>query len=96
MKQKHLILRSIGRGSRDVFLGPMARPRGEEPAAVKVAVEEVDRRRRSELARHRDVLAVAPSMPMKLIAPVGGPAQPSAAGVAWGVTAVGASERDPG
>lgn len=96
MKQKHLILRSIGRGSRDVFLGPMARPRGEEPAAVKVDVEEVDRRRRSELARHRDVLAVAPSMPMKLIAPVGGPAQPSAAGVAWGVTAVGAGDGDPG
>ena len=57
---------------------------------MKVEVEEVDRRRRSELARHQDVLAVAPSMPMRLIAPVGGAAQPSAAAVAWGVTAVGA------
>ena len=90
MKQKQIILRSVARGSRDVFLGPAARPRGDEPAAVKVEVEDLDRRRRSELARHQDVLAVAPSMPMKLIEPVGGTAQPSAAGIAWGVSAVGA------
>ena len=76
MKQKHIILRSVARGSRDIFLGPAARPLGEGPAAVKVEVEEVDRRRRSELARHQDVLAVAPSMPMRLIAPVGEPRSP--------------------
>ena len=57
-------------GSRDIFIGPGAQPRGGEPAAVKVEVEDMDRRRQSAVARHQDVLAVAPSMPMKLIAPV--------------------------
>jgi subtilisin family serine protease len=91
MKGKHVILRSLAGGSRDIFLGPAAQPRGVgEPQAVKVEVEELDLRGVSALARHDDVLAVAPSMPMRLIAPVGAPAQPSAAATAWGVKAVGA------
>jgi subtilisin family serine protease len=90
MKGKHVILRSVAGGSRDVFSGPAAQPEGRGPAALKVEVEEIDPRRMAELARHQDVLAVAPSMPMKLIAPVGAAAQPSAAGIAWGVKAVGA------
>jgi subtilisin family serine protease len=91
MKGKHVILRSLAGGSRDIFLGPAAHPRGVgEPQAVKVEVEELDLRGVSALARHDDVPAVAPSMPMRLSAPVGAPAQPSAAATAWGVKAVGA------
>jgi subtilisin family serine protease len=44
------------------------------------------------VTRQRDVLAVAPVIPMKLIEPIATPAAavPAAAGTSWGVTAVGA------
>jgi subtilisin family serine protease len=92
MKGKHVILRSLAGASRDVFRGGAAGlPRDvATPGGMRVEVEEIERREVAELTRDQDVVAVAPSMPMKLIAPRGGQAQPTAAGTAWGVTAVGA------
>ena len=92
MKGKHVILRSLAGASRNVFGGAASLQRdvGATAAPVKIEVEEIDERQRGQLSREQDVLAVAPSMPMRLIAPVGTPAQPSAAGMAWGVKAVGA------
>lgn len=56
-----------------------------------IEIEEVDRGGRSALLAQRDVAAVAPMMPTRLIEPraADGPVQGS--GVAWGVEAVGAS-----
>lgn len=93
MRETHIILRSPRVPTRGPFLGAKASPAGGDPtAAVMVEVEDIDRRNIAALERHEDVVAVAPSMPMRLIAPVGAEetAAPAAQGVAWGVTAVGA------
>jgi subtilisin family serine protease len=59
---------------------------------MTVEVENLDTRKMSALAQKADVLAVAPAMPVKLIAPVRTKSEGKAAtdGVTWGVTAVGA------
>jgi subtilisin family serine protease len=58
-------------------------------------VEEIERRDRRSLLQRRDVVAVAPSMPMKLIEPVAVDlVVPAAAGTEWGVAAV-ASDTSP-
>lgn len=55
-------------------------------------VEDIERSRIPAITRNRDVLAVAPVMPIKLIKPFDAPdPAPAAAGVAWGVEAVGAT-----
>jgi subtilisin family serine protease len=85
---KHVILRTpISSGLESARPGA----RGGRPAVVDVAVDDIDSRRVQSLARSRGVLAVAPVMPVKLVAPIpmSADAQP-AAGVAWGVGAVGA------
>jgi len=93
MKTKHIILRSRRSATRDVFLGPLATPREAEfpiPDLV-VEVDDIERRAISGLTRETDVVAVAPSIPMRLIAPVGqNEAVAAAQQVAWGVKAVGA------
>jgi subtilisin family serine protease len=57
-----------------------------------VEVDELTARRVEEVSRHRDVAAVAPVIPMKLIAPVGlhRAANPTSRSTAWGIHAVGA------
>ncbi len=93
MGQKHVILRSSRSSSGDVFLGPMAGPTGIESiaAGVTVDVEELDRRQAGALTRRGDILAIAPVIPIKLVAPFEVPAaQPAAPGTTWGITAVGA------
>lgn len=93
MKEKHIILRATGTTTRSGGLlgGPAAGPLVVDPASVKVEVDTIDRARATEVAKHTDVLCVAPIMPIRLIAPVAaGDAQPAAAGIAWGVQAVGA------
>ena len=57
-----------------------------------VEVDELTARRVEEVSRHRDVAAVAPVSPMKLIAPVGlhRAANPTSRSTAWGIHAVGA------
>lgn len=98
MKEKHIILRNmlgnVRAATRDPFLGAFSLPSAAEAVAAGVLVEaeDIDRRDITTLTRNEDVLAVAPSIPMKLIAPVEvqAAAQPAAGGIAWGVKAVGA------
>jgi subtilisin family serine protease len=61
-------------------------------AGIAVDVDEIDRPRISALARNAEVLAIAPVVPMKLVAPVENRTitQPSADPLAWGVKAVAA------
>jgi subtilisin family serine protease len=94
MKEKHVILRSTRAATGDLFLGPRSLPGASDlvPVGLSVEVEDIDRHSISALTRNAEVLVVAPSIPMKLIAPieVQVTAEPDASGVAWGVTAVGA------
>lgn len=100
MKEKHIILRSAPaatrrRTARGARPGPRAGSRATEPGAagLSIEVENIYRREIPELTSDNDVLAVAPSIPMKLIAPVDFEvtANPAANdGIAWGVKAVGA------
>src|SRR5271169_6487336 len=94
MKERYIVLRSDIGATRDVFRGGLAAPASTESiaAGLTVDVEEIDRRAVSSLTRKSDVLAIAPVVPMKLIAPVptSRDADPIGAGAAWGVKAVGA------
>jgi subtilisin family serine protease len=100
MKETHIILRSPRSATRDVFLG--AGPLGATFAAAHAAeavaagltvdLENIDRSDVPRLTNQAGVVAVAPSIPIKLVKPteVDTTAQPAAAGSAWGVRAVGA------
>jgi subtilisin family serine protease len=89
MGQKHIILRGSQPSTRDSMGGAAARD--VSPPVVSVEVADLSRKDLSDVTRERDVVAVAPSVPMKLIKPTEtGTATPAAAGTAWGVTAVGA------
>jgi len=93
MKEKHVILRTVTDASGNVLMGPSVQRRsaeGVDVPAVKVEVDDLDASRAAEMAAKKEVVAIAPVMPMKLVAPVGAPAQPSAATIAWGIKAVGA------
>jgi subtilisin family serine protease len=94
MKSTCIILKSKQSPTRDVFSGPSARPEiaGATPPDISVSVDQIDRNELAVLNRDRDVIAVAPAMPMKLIAPldVAGVVEAAAQDVTWGVKAVGA------
>jgi subtilisin family serine protease len=92
MKEKHVVLRTLGGATRDSFRGPSATTLETVAAGLSVEVEEIDRNKIPALTRNLDVLAVAPVVPMKLIEPVEVPVAPVAepATIAWGVKAVGA------
>ncbi|MGH9314164.1 MAG: S8 family peptidase [Vicinamibacterales bacterium] len=96
MSKKHVILRIAPEGGHESFRG-RTRPAGPTavlPAvsAVEVEVESLELRDIPRVMRENDVVAVAPVMPMKLIAPVPmqAIAEPAAGGITWGVKAVGA------
>ena len=93
MQEKHVILRTTVATTRDPFLGPRSAPTVEESVAagVTVEVEDIDTHTIPTLARNAEVVAIAPVIPMKLIAPVEvqDAAQPADT-VTWGVKAVGA------
>jgi subtilisin family serine protease len=95
MKEKHVILRAIGttvRGDGGMLGGPGAGPAVVEPTGLKVDVDDLESARATEVARHADVLAVAPVMPIKLVEPVAMPGlQPAAGTIDWGIEAVGAT-----
>jgi Subtilase family len=86
---KHVILKRVETGparGRDGL--ESVQPR----LSFAVEVDALTTRRVEEVSHHRDIAAVAPVIPMKLIAPVGLPraAQPTSTSTAWGVHAVGA------
>jgi serine protease len=92
MKEKYVILRESSVRPR----GPVAGPAGgtSTQASLEVEVDELDRRASRAVAAKKDVKAVAPVIPMRLITPIPQPednAQP-AAGTAWGITAVKADQ----
>lgn len=84
---KHVILRSVEtRRTR----GEIS-PREVQPASpIAVEIDALTARDVAEMRRHRDVEAVAPIVPMKLISPVGSADAEAAATTAWGISAVGA------
>jgi subtilisin family serine protease len=91
MKEKHIVLRNPRPNTGDPFLGPLAGVAAVVPApAPTVEVNEVERRDLPALARAADVIAVAPVMPMRLIAPVEiqEVAAPAAPTIEWGIKAV--------
>jgi subtilisin family serine protease len=94
MRATHVILRTTSAATRDPFLGSLAAPTVEESVAagVSVEVDDIDTHTISALSSNTEVLAIAPVIPMKLIAPVDDQAvaQPSTDTVTWGVKAVGA------
>ena len=92
MATKHIVLRSNRASTGDVFLGPMAGPLGQESiaAGIKVDIEDIESTQVGRLTQHGDVLAVAPSIPMKLVQPFVDAAQPAAGVSSWGIAAVGA------
>jgi subtilisin family serine protease len=89
MAQKHIVLRSNRSATGDIFLGPTTGPMEAPSAGIKVDVEDIDPARVGRLTQQRDVIAVAPSIPMKLVSPLDVVAQPAATSN-WGVAAVGA------
>jgi subtilisin family serine protease len=95
MRATHVILRTITpAATRDPFLGALATAATEESVAagVSVEVDDIDTHSIPTLARNAEVLAIAPVVPMKLIAPVEvqDTTQPAADTATWGVKAVGA------
>ena len=92
MKQNYIILRSPMAVAPDPFRGPSPLPTAAPPlgASLSVEIEHIDRQSIPALTEKRDVLAVAPSIPMKLIAPLDVGVAPAADDIAWGVKAVGA------
>src|SRR5262249_48132036 len=95
MELKHVILRRVDEpASRPGTRGPGTLSTEAQPAAPKVAVEleNLTAAKAAEIARKKDVEAVAPVVPLKLIAPLKGNGGASAAAGAatWGVKAVGA------
>ena len=94
MKERHIILRNPRARTRDVFQGGAAVFRELETPSVEISiqVEPVSKNEIKALANEADVVAIAPSMPMKLIEPIfgDGQVQPTAGTPTWGVNAVGA------
>lgn len=91
MKEKHIILRSPGHPLSGPFLGAtLEAVPGAAPVVLEVEVETIDRRNVPAVARNRDVVAIAPAMPMRLIEPfdVAEAAAAAAGKTAWGIRAV--------
>lgn len=95
MKEKHVILKTRATSlTRGPFSGPSMTPFGFESAAgaFEVDIDEIERSRIPALSRDREIVAVAPVMPLKLIEPVqvADVATPTGQTISWGVKAVGA------
>jgi subtilisin family serine protease len=92
MKTKHIVLRTDALPTRDFWRGVSVLPAQAGPvpglSAESVAL---DRQQIPVLTRDANVLAVAPAMPMRLVAPFDfGEVLALAQSVTWGVHAVGA------
>lgn len=93
MKETHVILRRPRMDTSDVFLGAEAESVAAPAASgLTIDVDTIDRTDISALTSQPDVVAIAPSIPMRLIAPFenGVAPLPAEQGVAWGVKVVGA------
>ncbi len=89
MLQKHAVLRCHSLLTQPAEPGPSARFRGDTPPEPEVEIGEMNAAEAADLARDPDVMAMAPVMPIALIAPFEEPSA-EAATTAWGISAVGA------
>lgn len=90
MKTTHIILKTQALATRDIFRGGSAAVRRPITGLSAEAIE-LDRHQIPQLTRDASVLAVAPAMPMRLVAPFDfGAVTPTAQASTWGVRAVGA------
>lgn len=91
--EPHIILRAPSVSTRDIFLGS-ATPSVLEAASagLKVDIDSVNQRDIPTLTRSRDVVAVAPVIPVRLVEPLDVKAVKKAdvPTIAWGIQAVGA------
>jgi len=92
MKTTHIVLRTEALATRDVFRGAAGITRAGTPVTgLSSQAVSLDRQQIPQLTRDASVLAVAPAMPMRLVAPFDfGNLQATAQTVTWGVHAVGA------
>lgn len=99
MTANYLVLKRQPSPTGDVFAAPFHGPsiavfgtRAVKPASAGIVVSTVLPRDASAVAAHADTLAIAPIIPMQLIAPVTptGASTPKATEVAWGLHAIGA------
>lgn len=93
MKSNYIVLKLDDTGSRDVTGGPGGLRTAGAGAGQSVSAEvsTIERNELPTLTRDAAVVAVAPAMPMRLIAPVGEPEPVMAsAEPGWGIKAVGA------
>jgi subtilisin family serine protease len=90
MRMKYVILRDTP--SEKLALPRPLPARVSPSVSPEVEVGDLEPRRAASLVRRKDIRAVAPVIPMKLIAPVGSDtdAVPVADGMTWGVQAVAA------
>jgi len=91
-KATYIILRTPRPATREIWRGGARRMATveAEPTTVQVEVGDLNKRDLRALGNEANVAAIAPSMPMKLVPPVGKAARPAAGATAWGITAVGA------
>lgn len=98
MSKRYVILRNTEKKTRGSFEMPRAERANLSPTMMpRVEVDDLSKRSALNLAQKRDVEAIAPVIPMKLIAPVSialdetddAPVE-AAESMAWGVKAVGA------
>lgn len=91
-KSKCVILRTSRMSSKDMFSGPFFNTSSvitaPLDAQIKVEIEELSRRDIPVITRDADILALAPAMPMTLIAPVSINKKVKGDDTAWGVKAV--------
>lgn len=94
MRERHIILRTDVGATRDMFRGPVVGRSSVDPVPGRVAVDldDIERSHVPALTRNADIVAVAPAMPMRLVAPVAaaGVGEAVVDGITWGVRAVGA------
>jgi len=92
MKTPHIILRTEAFATRDVWRGAAVQPSQAGPApALSAETIDLERQHIPALTRDASVLAVAPAMPMRLVAPFDfGDVATLAQTATWGVRAVGA------
>lgn len=99
MDAKYVVLKNKRLTMGDPLAYPSGLPRARElpGAEISVEVQDLKKKELTDQSRDPDVVAIAPAMPMKLIAPVSNirdRVDASAQNVTWGVEAVGA-DRSP-
>lgn len=90
MKTTHIVLKTQAMATRDIFRGGSSATR-RPVTGLSAETIDIDRHQIAQVTRDASVVAIAPAMPMRLVAPFDfGAIAPVAQSVTWGVRAVGA------